>query len=65
VQQVHKLLNDNVFFSTPLREGESTEWKQMKKGNKQNKIHMWTGRNQYSALSGMYTTILSTLKETL
>jgi len=61
------LLSDIVFLAgcTPPSVDESTEWKQMKKGDEQNRIHMWTGRNQYGALSGMYTVILSALKETL
>jgi hypothetical protein len=67
VKQVHKLLSDIVFSAgcTPPSVGESTEWKQMKKDDEQNRIHMWTGRNQYCPLSGMHTVILSALKETL
>jgi hypothetical protein len=67
VKQVHRLLNDIVFSAgcTPPSVGESTEWKQMETGDEQNRIHMWTGRNQYSALSGMYAVILSAFKETL
>ena len=67
MKQFHKLLNDIVFSAgcTPPSVGESTDWKQMKKGDEQNRIHMWTGRNQYNVLSGMYTVILSALKETL
>jgi hypothetical protein len=67
VKQVHKLPNDIVFSvgCTPPSVGESTEWKRMKKGDELNGIPMWTGRNPYSALSGMYTVILSALKETL
>jgi len=67
VKQVHKSLNDIVFSAgcTPPSVGESTEWRQMKNGDEQNRSHMCTGRNQYSALSGMYTVVLSALKETL
>jgi hypothetical protein len=65
LKQVQKLLSDIVFFSRVHSTPQNTKWKQMKKGDEQNRIHMWTGRNQNCALSGMYTVMLCALKETL